>query len=208
MCWNRSRAAVPACGSQTSGPRVGARPGLLSDARGTSLFEAVVASMIVITTITGIVQLLLWSRRAVWSAGASSVSAVLAAQKLEQLRALAWQLDARGAPVTDLSTDVAVDPPASGGLGLQASPPGTLTSSTSGYVDYVDAQGRVLGTGLQPPAATAYVRRWSILPYAPDPLHTLTLHVVVLPAADAGGRGVSRSPRIVHLTTIRTRSVP
>jgi hypothetical protein len=52
------------------------------------------------------------------------------------------------------------------------------------------------------------VRRWAIVPFDSDPLHTLVLQVVVLPLADATTRAGHRSVRAAHLTTIRTRSLP
>ncbi|MGH9372442.1 MAG: type IV pilus modification PilV family protein [Vicinamibacterales bacterium] len=175
--------------------------------RGASLVEALIAMTIVITTITGVGQLLVWSRRAVWSSGAGSMSIVLATQKLEQLRALAWHVDAGGHAVSDDTTNLSTDPPSIGGSGLRASPVGALHESTTGFVDYLDAQGLWRGTGAQAPAGAAFVRRWAIVPFGPDPLHTVVLHVVVLPVVDAAA-GDKRSPRAAHLTTIRTRSVP
>jgi hypothetical protein len=175
--------------------------------RGASLIEALIATAVVLSTITGVAQLLLWSRRAVWSSGVKTVTTVLATEKLEQLRTLNWQFDAEGRPVTDDSTDLSGEQPSAGGSGLQASPLGTLRQNTSGFVDYVDTHGGWRGTGVDPPAGAAYVRRWAIVPFGPDPLNTLALHVVVLPLADAAA-GDLRSARAAHLTTIRTRGVP
>jgi hypothetical protein len=176
--------------------------------RGASLIEALIATALVCSTITGVAQLLLWSRRAVWSSGAETMAVVLAAQKLEQLRTLTWEIDANGQPITDGSTDLSTAEPSAGGSGLQVSPLGTLHENTRGFVDYLDSQGGWRGTGVEPPAGSAFVRRWAILPFAADPLNTLVLHVIVLPISDAAVADGRRSSRAAHQTTIRTRGVP
>jgi hypothetical protein len=175
---------------------------------GTTLIEALVAMTIIITTITGVAHLLIWSRTTVWSSGAGTMSMVLASQKIEQLRLLTWNVDGAGHAVSDTTTNLTTSPPSSGGTGLTASLAGTLHNNTPGYVDYLDARGAWRGAGATPPAGTAFVRRWAIVPFDDDPLHTLVLHVVVLPVADATMRGGHRSLRAAHLTTIRTRSLP
>jgi hypothetical protein len=175
---------------------------------GASLIEALIAMGLVCSTITGVAQLLLWSRRAVWSSGAETMAVVLAAQKLEQLRVLTWELDANGQPITDDTTDLSTAEPSGGGSGLRASPLGTLYENSTGFVDYLDSQGAWRGTGADPPAGSAFVRRWAVLPFAPDPLNTVVLHVIVLPVSDAAAADGRRSPRAAHQTTIRTRGVP
>jgi hypothetical protein len=176
--------------------------------RGATLIEALVAMAVIITTITGVAHLLIWSRATVWSSGAATVSMLLASQKLEQLRTLPWHVDAAGHAISDSTTDVSTDQPSSGGSGLTASPAGTLHDNVPGYVDYIDARGVWRGTGAAPPEGAAFVRRWAIVPFEPDPLHTLVFHVMVMPLSDAAARGGRRSPRAAHLTTIRTRSLP
>ncbi len=158
--------------------------------------------------ITGVAQLLVWSRRTVWSSGTGTQSVVLATQKLEQLRTLAWDADVAGQAVSDSSTDLSTDPPSSGGTGLRPSTVGSLHANTPGFVDYLDGQGVWRGTGARPPGGAAFVRRWAIVPFAADPLHTVVLHVLVLPAVDAAAADGHRSARAAHLTTIRTRSLP
>jgi hypothetical protein len=180
----------------------------LASERGASLIEALIALAIIVTTITGVAHLLLWSRATIWSSSAGTMSMVLASQKLEQLRALPWQVDPAGHPVSDSTTSLATNQPSLGGSGLAASPAGTLHDNTPGFVDYLDARGVWRGTGSSPPAGAAFVRRWAIVPFDADPLHTLVLHVIVMPLADAVARGGHRSVRAAHLTTIRTRSLP
>ena len=75
-------------------------------------------------------------------AHATTVATMLASQKMEQLRALAWTWDALGLPISELTTDTTVVPPSSsGGTGLSASPPGTLGTNTPGYCDFLDENG-------------------------------------------------------------------
>jgi hypothetical protein len=170
--------------------------------RGSTVIEALIATAIVLATITGVAQLLLWARKAVWSSGAATITTALATEKLEQLRALTFQVDEEGRAITDDTTDLTSAQPSSGGTGLQTSPLGTLYENASGFVDYLDAQGAWCGTGAAPPAGAVFVRRWAIVPFASDPLNTIALHVLVLPLADGTDL---RSPRAAHLTTIRTR---
>ena len=183
-------------------------PRVFHSARGTSLVDALVALSIVVTTITGMGHLLIWSRRTVWSTGAGSLATVFAERKLEQLRALQWHVDRQGRAVSDVTADLAQDPPDAGGAGLQPSPMGALHANVTGFVDYLDTNGVWRGNGIRPPPGAAFIRRWAIVPLATDPLHTLILHVVCFPVVDDGNGSGERSARAVHLTTIRTRSLP
>jgi hypothetical protein len=99
--------------------------------------------------------------------------AILAVQKMEQIRALAW------GPVEDRTTNLSIDPPRAGGSGLSASPDNALETDTAGFVDYADGSGAWLGSGPGPPPGTAYVRRWAIRRAAFDPETVLVLQVVV-----------------------------
>src|SRR5262245_30215312 len=83
-----------------SGPRTS------KDDSGSTLIEALMPAAIVLTTITGVAQLLLWARKVVWSSGTATIATVLAAEKLEQLRALTWQFDEEGRAVGDDSSDL------------------------------------------------------------------------------------------------------
>jgi hypothetical protein len=192
---------------KSSHPGRVSRPHRLTE-RGIALLDALVATTIVVTTLTGVAQLLIWSRRAVWSSGAESTSVLLAAQKLEQLRTLVWQVDRDGRPRSDHATNLSTDPPSTGGSGLRASPPASLDENTPGFVDYVDGRGAWAGTGTRPPGSAVFVRRWAIVPFEPDPLHTVVVHVVVMPVLDAAVSGGHRSKRAAHLSSIRTRSLP
>ena len=95
------------------------------------------------------------------------------------------------------------------GPGLSVSPAGTLSTSTSGYVDYLDGRGRWVGTGTGLPPGVVYIRRWSVEALQSDP-DTLVFHVLVTTvrrdreAAAAGGHRQRRRGDAL-LTTLRTR---
>lgn len=176
-----------------------------SGERGASLVEAVVAAAVVTTIAAGVAHLMTWARQEAWSAGLRSAAVVSAVQKLEQLRSLAWYTDADGSTVSDETTSLAEDPPASTGTGLRPSPAGSLAQNTQGFVDYLDAQGRWCGTGVRPPPCAAYVRRWAVEPFDGDPEHARVLAVHVMPILEASRE---RGVRVVRLRTIRTRVAP
>jgi hypothetical protein len=177
---------------------------LLAKSTGSSLIEALVAAAVVVTVTAGVAHLLIWSRRAVWTAGVQSTATTIAAQKIEQLRALDWYVDVAGVAVSDSTTDLSADPPTSNGSGLQPSPGDALERNTRGFVDYVDAGGRSLGPDLPRSSRAAYVRRWSIAPLQSDMANSLVLRVLVLPLEDAHDPA-GRLGRGARLQTIRTR---
>ncbi|MGE5198509.1 MAG: type IV pilus modification PilV family protein [Rhodospirillaceae bacterium] len=168
---------------------------------GFSLVEVLVAAVILMTGLIAVAQMFVASTNQNMASRRVTTTAVLAQQKIEQLRALAWGFDEFGLPVSDFSSNIAVTPPtSSGGVGLQASPPNTLTSSTAGYVDYLDAYGEWVGTGNTPPPNAIYVRRWSIEPLPTNPNNTLVFQVLVGRISPSGppndlGRQVSLKTR-------------
>src|SRR3954471_12344593 len=103
-----------------------------SGERGFSLLEVLVASTIMAVSLTTLAQLFVMSTNANHSAKTTTYAAVLAQQKMEQLRGLAWGFDTLGLPVTDFSTDISVIPElAAGGTGL--APGGSLGQNVRGY---------------------------------------------------------------------------
>jgi len=129
---------------------------------------------------------------------------------MEQLRGLTWGFDVSGFPIGDTATDTAasVETPA-GGTGLMPSPPDTLMSNTSGWVDYVDQFGAALGGGTEVPAGAVYLRRWAIEPLPSNPSDTIVIRVFVRPA----GRlevvpSRAHQPDEAGLIGIRTRKAP
>jgi prepilin-type N-terminal cleavage/methylation domain-containing protein len=147
---------------------------------GFSLVEVLVASVILTTGLIAVAQMFVVSTNANREARRVTTTAVLAQQKIEQLRGLTWGLDDFGLPISDFSSNIAVTPPtSSGGVGLQASPGDVLNTSTPGYVDYLDEYGAWVGTGAAPPHGAVYVRRWSIEPLPTNPNNTLVFQVLV-----------------------------
>ena len=157
--------------------------------RGFSLIEVLLATTLTTVAAVGLAQLAGMSARVNHVARSSTLASTLASQKMEQLRALAWTLDAAGNPVSE--------------TGLASSPPGALVQDTAGYCDYVDAAGRSLG-GPPAPIGAEFVRRWSVEPLALN--ETLLVQVSVTRiGARAGNRRASGETR---LADVRTRRAP
>ena len=147
---------------------------------GFSLVEVLVAAVILVSGLIAVAQMFVVSTNTNRMARRVTMSAVLAQQKIEQLRGLTWGFDDFGLPISDFSSNISVSPPTpAGGIGLQASSSSTLTTSTPGYVDYLDAFGTWVGTGGAPPRNAIYVRRWSIEPLPTNPNNTLVFQVLV-----------------------------
>jgi hypothetical protein len=128
-----------------------------------------------------------------WST-VTTMTTVLACQKLEQLRSLAFFTDETGASVTDSSSDLSVTPPAAtGGRGLLPSPAWALVSNAPGYVDYLDAAGQWVGTGVTAPRDAVFTRRWSVSPVFAHPSDALVLQVVVMRSSAASQAASARA---------------
>jgi Tfp pilus assembly protein PilV len=151
---------------------------------GFSLIDALVAMAIVVTGVAAVAQLFVLAAHGMAGARAITVASVLAAQKLEELRSVAYTLAPDGSAVTD---------PA-----LVPSPPGSLAENTPGFVEHLDAAGRVVGADAAPPSQSVYVRRWSVEPL-PASMDPLLIRVVVL---RTGRRALDAS-----LASVRARSV-
>jgi len=177
----------------------------------------VVAMLIVTVAALGVAKLVTVAAQAAQVARSVTSCTTLAVQKMEQLKALMWGFaaeDVAAPPVGDTATDLSYDPPQSGGRGLAPSPGDALDRNTPGYVDFLDANGRWVGTGTTPPDAAVFVRRWSIEPLPSDPDDTLMLQVFVTRAAVdrriTVGLG-ERRPALAGdalLTTLTTRREP
>ena len=89
-------------------------------------------------------------------------------------------------------------------------PSGPVTGPGGGdYVDYLDRDGRWVGAGSQPPAGTAFVRRWSVSPLGVPGGDALLLQVVVV-AIRVRGRAATldlrpKDPGVTWLATVRVR---
>jgi prepilin-type N-terminal cleavage/methylation domain-containing protein len=167
--------------------------------RGFTLVEVLCALSVLAIAVTGVFRLGVVGASTLADARRDSLSTSAAAQKMDELLALAWS-DA----VTDLATDLAHDPPTGGGPGLGPSPSGALDDDTGGWVDYLDGQGTVVADG----ARAVLVRRWSVTPASFDPSRALVLRVFVtsarVPRATSQA-GRARTSGDVLLTTVRVR---
>jgi len=149
--------------------------------RGFSLVEVLFAMAILTTIALGVAQLFAVATRQNLGAKGQTSTALLATQKMEQLRGLTWGFDTAGMglPLSDTTTDLTVEPPTNSGSGLNPSPSGTLRANTPGFVDYLDQYGAWVGTGSAPPPTAVYIRRWSVEPLPTNPNNTLILQVLV-----------------------------
>jgi prepilin-type N-terminal cleavage/methylation domain-containing protein len=181
-------------------------------ARGFSLLEVLFATTLLTVALAGLAQLFAVATRANSSARATTYAAILAQQKMEQLRNLTYAFDPLGLPRTDVDTDLTTVPELpNGGTGLRPSPAGALGANTVGYVDYVDANGTSLGgRAAIPPPGAVYIRRWSVEPLPTNPNDTIVLQVLVTRnrnrgLADNGGGVVTRLPDEARFVTVKTR---
>lgn len=179
---------------------------------GFSIVEVLIAMGLLTIVSLGVAQLFAVSTRANLMAKGQTSTTAMAEQKMEQLRGLTWGYDTagQGLPVSDTSTNLAIDPPNSSGGGLNPSPYGTLNANTTGYVDFLDANGTYVGTGSTPPASAAYIRRWAVQPLPTNPNNTLILQVLVTPVANEASITTPQNPRKrmpgdAMLTSVRTR---
>jgi type II secretory pathway pseudopilin PulG len=176
---------------------------------GFSLIEVMVATGLLVTAIVSLAQLFVISTRSNIGSRNTTYAAVLAEQKLEELRALAWGYDTQGLALSDTTTDTSVSPEIpTGGTGLAPSPGTSLQSNTTGYVDYIDSFGNKLGTGPNPPNQAIYTRRWSITPLPTNPNNTLVIQVMVTRNRNRGSAdqgAVLRLPEEARMVTVKTR---
>src|SRR5262245_3014978 len=177
--------------------------------RGFSLLEVLTATMIMTVGLTALAQLFAISTRANFSAKSTTTAAILAQQKMEQLRGLTWGFDTLGLPVSDYTSDTTVTPQApTGGKGLSPSPPDALKSNQDGYCDFLDRYGYSLGGGATPPNGAVYIRRWSIEPMRSNPNNTLVLQVLVTQMRDRGSDSSANTRRLpdeARVASVKTR---
>jgi type II secretory pathway pseudopilin PulG len=178
---------------------------------GFSIVEVLVATGLLASALVALAQLFAIATTTNANARSSTITMILAEQKIEQLRALQYTFDRVGLPVQDTETDLAVYPPlATGGKGLSPHTDNTLQVNTDGYVDYLDPYGRTLGGGTVIPENTAFIRRWSVEPLPTNPNNVVILQVLVTRQRDRGtgdAGSVSRGPNEARLMTIKSRKV-
>lgn len=105
--------------------------------RGFSLLEVLVATTIVAVGVSALAQLVGIATHTQRRASQSTIAAVLAQEKIEELLA------------EDASN-------------MTSSPADALGHDVDGFADFVDAAGHTMGSGPIAPAGSAYRRRWSI----------------------------------------------
>jgi prepilin-type N-terminal cleavage/methylation domain-containing protein len=158
---------------------------------GFTLLEVVVALGLLAGALVALAQVILQAGEASAAASRTTVASMLALEKLEQLRGLAWGYDEGGGPIQDFESDVSTERVADvGGAGIAQSPPGSLSADTPGFVDYHDESGKWLGNGAAVETGTTFVRRWSVTFLDDAPGDALVLQVRVLRRARLhGGEG-------------------
>ncbi|HEY8536997.1 MAG TPA: prepilin-type N-terminal cleavage/methylation domain-containing protein [Vicinamibacterales bacterium] len=188
-----------------------------SSESGFSLVEVLASIAILSVALISLAQLFAISTSSNRLARTNTYAALLAQQKMEQLRGLTWGYDTLGLPISDFTTDTSVPPPVEGcpapvssgiGTGLSPSPYGTLAANVTGWVDYVDGNGCVLGGGSVPPEGTVYIRRWSVEPVPTNPNNTLVLQVLVTTRFQRGEADAGRVARMndeARLVSVKTR---
>jgi type II secretory pathway pseudopilin PulG len=176
---------------------------------GFSLIETMIATMLLATALVSTAQLMVLAIRGNSAAQRSTFTTALAQDKLEQLRGLAWGYDELGLPINDYTTNLGVNPPTDDGVGLAPSPGDALAANMTGYVDYLNRDGIVLGGGPAPLLGTVYVRRWSVEPLPTNPNNTLIIQVIVFSVGDRidTGEGIvlDRTRDEARLVTVKTR---
>ena len=179
---------------------------------GFSLVEVLISMGILTAVSLGVAQLFALSTRATFVGRGQTSTTAMAEQKMEQLRALTWGFDTegQGLPVSDTTSNLAVDPPSAAGSGLNPSPSDSLEQNTPGFVDFIDPHGAYVGAGSTPPGTAAYIRRWAIRPLPTNPNNTLVFQVLVTPVANEQSRVASAGSRVrmpgdALLVTVKTR---
>lgn len=177
--------------------------------KGFTLVEVCIAMALLAVAAAGVATMTTLAVVSAHASATQTTTSQLAQQKLDELRALVWSFDSNGVAVSDTTTDVSLQPHASGGTGLQPTS-ASLDSSVSGLNDYLASDGAWLGTGPTPPPAAVYVRRWSITALPEDPANVLVLQVLVSPvvADRIAPRPRTRLREDSILTTIVARRAP
>lgn len=121
--------------------------------RGFTLVEVLIATVVLSTAVVATAGLFGIAGLSVRNARRHSVATLMAAGKLAELRV----------------SDTAV------------SPSDALVRDTPGFVDYVDASGRVIPGGSRRPPEAVFVRRWKVQPLPDDPIDSLIIEVLVVP---------------------------
>jgi prepilin-type N-terminal cleavage/methylation domain-containing protein len=194
-----------------SASTVSARSWRNSGERGFSLVEVLVSVGLLAFAALSVAQLFAVATSANFASKSQTSTAMLATQKMEQLKSLTWGFDQAaanlGLPISDTTTDLSLPAPAGGGRGLNPSPANALDDNVAGYADYLDADGVWVGNGGNPPDNAFYVRRWAITPLPTNPNNTLVfqVHVTTVRQVELNQAGQSRWGQDTRLVSVKTR---
>lgn len=132
---------------------------------GATLVEAIVASALLVTLVTGTASLIFLGRRLAERTEQSMAATSLAAARLQALRAIPW--------------DHRVDGTASEPAALALSPPDALDRNVPGHWHETDTSGRLTAAGGS--GGAAFVIRWAIWPVAAGTPDARAIEVCVFP---------------------------
>ena len=126
----------------------------LQSERGTTLIETMIALGILLTVMGGLITLSAVSAKTTENNGHLAARTTEDAQdKMEQLQALTYG---------DAVTDTTVFPAAAGGTGLSVGGSSNPAAPVVGYVDWLAADGTLLGGGVAAPNGWFYERVWQV----------------------------------------------
>jgi len=165
------------------------RPRLSSES-GTTLIETAIASAVLLVAMVGLLSLTALATMYTENHGhLEARTAEYAQDKMEQLLALAY---------SDVFSDTTVFPAvATGGTGLGVGGSVDVAAPVAGYVDWIAADGTLLGGGTAAPADWFYKRVWQVTQAATG-LKQVT--VVTTVRAAIGGEMIPKST-VVTLKT-------
>ena len=132
-------------------------------ARGSSLLEAVIASGLLATVLTGVVPLVTTAVAGTAAARSDFTAAHLSRQRLAELQTLTHVRVPTGVIADDTSRLDQAEVFTPGGPGLQPSGLAPLQVPTTPWVDWLDGRGAWLASGPQPHPAAHFRRRWGIV---------------------------------------------
>lgn len=159
---------------------------------GVMLLEVMIALSLLIIIAVGLMGMSLTAIATTENQGhLAARTAEYAQDKMEQLMALSY---------SDTASDTSVFPAAtSGGTGLTVGGSSTVSSTVSGYLDYLDINGNPLTfTGTTAPSGWYYIRVWQVsTPSGSTNLKQIT--VTVQTRSDVGPTGALPSSTVVCL---------